>query len=37
MSRRILVATVMVIDYLNSGICVFPLCDSLGVQLSFAE
>jgi hypothetical protein len=37
MSRRILVAAVMVIDYLNSGLCAFPLCDFLGVQLSFAE
>jgi hypothetical protein len=30
-------ALVMVINYLNSGICVFPLCDFLGVRLSFAE
>jgi hypothetical protein len=37
MSRRIFAVLVMVIDYLNSGICVFPLCDFLGVQLSFAE
>jgi hypothetical protein len=37
MSRRIFAALVMVINYLNSGIHVFPLCDFLGVQLSFAE